>query len=286
MTQTTDEKIQDILIQTGLNWKAVPKQLQTVDEGILIEDTIALIRDDTKKKLGIHTDGYVPYQNDELLNLLFRIGAQTGLQFHSGGSFGDGEKVWFQLKSDDLNLPGGDKVKGFISGFNSFDGRTSLAFGNCNITVSCMNTFWLGYKNVDTKLRHSRNMKPRIEEILRKIDVLLEEEQQNFRKIEHLIDVRANNAVKDLVVRALFDISKDSRLDDPELSTNKKNKIERFNFDLATEIASKGDNLWGLFSGVTRYTTHSMKKGDNSEGKMIGLTGQRERAIWNELVTI
>ena len=57
-----------------------------------------------------------------------------------------------------------------------------------------------------------------------------------------------------------------------------------FRNDLRAEVAGKGDNLWGLFSGVTRYTTHSMKKTDNSEGKMFGQTGVRERRIFKELV--
>lgn len=285
MSNTSNDQIREILEKTGLNWKVLPKELQTVDEGIFINDTMALIREDTKKCLGIHTDNYVPYQNEELLELLFRIGQQTGLKLHTGGFFGEGERVWFQLKSDDLILPG-DKVEGYISGFNSFDGRTSLAFGNCNITVSCQNTFWRGYHNVDTKLRHSRNMKPRIEEILKRIDILLEEEQQNFRQIQHLINVESNSALKEIVIRTLFDIDKDSRIDDPELSTNKKNKLDRFYLDLDREISQKGDNLWGLFSGVTRYTTHSMKKGDNTESKIFGLTGQKERAIWNQLVSV
>lgn len=276
---------EEILTKTRLNWSVRREEVQTTS-GILIPETIALIREDTGKCLGIHSDGYVPYQNHELLELLYRIGQQAGLQLHSGGYFGEGEKVWLQLKSDDLKLPGGDVVKGYISGFNSFDGRTSLAFGNCNFTVSCQNTFWRGYKTVDTKLRHSSYMKMRIDDILKKIDDLLKEEQNTFEEIKHLIDVRMNSAVKELVIRSLFDIEKDSRIDSPDLSTNKKNKMERFNFDLAAEIAQKGDNLWGLFSGVTRYTTHSMKKGDNTEAKIFGMAGQKERAIWNELVTV
>jgi hypothetical protein len=50
------------------------------------------------------------------------------------------------------------------------------------------------------------------------------------------------------------------------------------------EINQKGDNLWGLFSGVTKYTTHGMKKGDNSENKIFGKTGNIERQIFEDLV--
>jgi len=273
----------NMLVKAGLNWKVNSEPIQTVS-GILIPDRIALVREDTNKVLGIHTENYSPYQNDELLELLFRISQQSGLAVHTGGSFKGGEKVWFQLKSADLKL-GNDKIEGYVSGFNSFDGRTALAFGNAKITVSCMNTFWTGYKSVATKLRHSSTMRPRIDEILRQIDSLLKEEQTQFHEIENLNDVRMTAEVKELITKKLFEISVEERLDSNEFSTNLKNRLWRFNYDLGIELAQKGDNLWGLFSGVTRYTTHSMKpRGDNSESKMFGRTGTLEREIYKELV--
>lgn len=52
------------------------------------------------------------------------------------------------------------------------------------------------------------------------------------------------------------------------------------------ELTQKGDNLWGMFSSVTKYTTHSMKKNDNTENKLFGFVGKREREIWNKLVEL
>lgn len=286
MTQeiTTGNEITDILNQTGLNWNVRTESLQTTS-GIIIPDKIGLIRDDNETCLGVHSGSYVPYQNQELLELLFRISQQTGLKLHTGGSFKGGQKVWFQLKSQDLKLSN-DRIKGYISGFNSFDGRTSLAFGNSNVTVSCQNTFWQGYRDVETKLRHSSAMKPKIEEIFRKIDILLEEEQNTFVNIQRLGNVKVTQQVKDFVTRRLFDIGREERLDSYDLSTNKKNKLSRFYIDLNGELSQKGDNLWGLFSGVTKYTTHSMKRGDNTEGKIFGQVGFKERQIWDNLVEL
>lgn len=271
---------QGVLTNTGLDWKVKTENVMT-ESGILIPGRIALVREDTGRVLGIHTDSYVPYQNDELLELLYRISQQSGLSLHTGGCFKGGEKVWFQLKSDDYQL-GNDKIKGYISGFNSFDGRTSLAFGNSSVTVSCMNTFWYGYRQVETRLRHSATMKPRIEEILRKIDVLLQEEKEGFETIRKMNEIPMTPEIRELVTRTMFQLEKEERLD--EISTNKQNKLIRFNAAVDMELAGKDHSLWGLFSGVTRYTTHDMKKGDNSELKMFGRVGAIEREIYNELV--
>lgn len=273
---------EDMLIKTGLNWNVRTEGVQT-SSGIVIPDRIALVREDTERVLGIHTEAYVPYQNDELLELLFKISQQSGLSIHTGGTFKGGEKVWFQLKSNDYNI-GHDKIESYISGFNSFDGRTSLAFGNSSVTVSCQNTFWRGYHQVDTKLRHSSTMKPRIEEILRKLDLLMIEEKEGIHEIERLGNVKLSPEVREMITRYVFQLGKEERLD--EISTNKKNKLERFNLSVDNEIFGKGSNLWGMFSGITRYTTHDMKKGDNSESKMFGRTGMIEREAYKKLVDL
>jgi len=272
----------EMLNKAGLNWNVSSEPIQT-QSGLLIPDRIALVREDTQQVLGIHTESYVPYQNHELMELLFTISKHTGLEMHTGGSFKGGEKVFVQLKSNDLKI-GNDTIKGYISGLNSFDGKTSLAFGNSSVTISCMNSFFRGYRSIATKIRHSASMHPRIEEYLQRIDSLLKEEKTMFQEIEKLGNVRMTQEVKDLVTKRLFEMSIEERLDNPEHSTNLKNRLARFNFDLDIETKDKGDSLWGLFSGITRYTTHSMKKGDNSENKMFGRTGMIEREIYHELV--
>lgn len=267
----------------GLNWKVSKEPIQTVS-GISIPGKVAIIRSDDNSELGIHGENYDPYQNHELLELLHQIGGQTGLEVHSGGSFKGGAKVWFQLKSNDLNL-NGDKIKGFISGFNSFDGSSSLGFGNSTKTVSCQNTWWAAYREVNTKLRHSTSMRPRIDDMLKRIDIVLEEEKKLFQEITMLSETAYTQTQKDLVMGLLFDMAKSDTVGgEVELSTRKKNQIESFENDLAKEVLQKGDSLWGLFSGVTRFTTHSMKKTDNTEAKMFGRTGVKERKIFKELV--
>lgn len=275
----------EILSKAGLDWTVRAEGIKT-ESGIIIPKTKCIIRDDTNHPLGIHKDGYEPYQNHELLELLFKVSEKTGLNFHSGGFLGKGEKVWFQLKSDSHKM-GNDRIDGFITGINSFDGRTALSFGNSSKTISCQNTFWMAYREVETKIRHSSMMRPQLEDILKGIERLLVEEKRMFETINRLNEVRITPEVKELVTKLLFDIPMKDRFEPSELSTNKQNKIVRFQNDFMTEISDKGDNLWGLFSSVTRYSTHSMLKDgkDNTPSKIVGSAGTKDRKIWNALVT-
>lgn len=274
---------QEILQTTGLDWNVRIEKTFT-ESGIEL-DRIGLVREDNNTILGVHSNGYVPYQNEQLVDLLQRVSSLTGLEIHRGGEFGGGKKVFIQLKSNDLRL-GNDRVEGFVTGINSFDGSTSLAFGNSNLTISCQNTFFSAYRNLE-KIRHTKNMSVRIDEICRGVDVLVQEEQEMFNTIKKMSETRFDQRTKDRVIKSLFDIDMDIQLnnfnDEERLSTNVKNKLSRLYIDMNGELQEKGDNIWGLFSGVTKYTTHSLSKNDNTENKMFGTYGNRERKIFNEL---
>jgi phage/plasmid-like protein (TIGR03299 family) len=280
------DRINEVLNQTGLNWTVREEEVQTAS-GIIISDKKALVRDDNNRVLSIHGKGYQPYQNHQLIELLDKVSQQVGLPIHRGGSFGDGEKVFIQLKSNDFRL-GNDKLEGYITGVNSFDGSTSLAFGPSNITISCMNTFFAAFRNLETKIRHTKNMSMRIDDICRSLEYVLHEEKELFQNIQKLSNIRIGEKDQDWVSRILFDIEKDVDLNKVDsLSSVTRNKLSRFEIDLNGELQGKGDNLWGLFSGVTKWTTHSMNRGDstkNEENKMFSTYGNRERLIFNRMV--
>ena len=280
-----ENRTQQVLDQVGLNW-SVREESITTESGIIVPKSKAIIREDTNTVLSVHGDGYFPYQNHQMVDLLDKVSQQVGLPIHKGGYFGGGEKVYLQLKSNDLKL-GNDRVEGFITGVNSFDGSTSLAFGPSNITISCQNSFFAAFRNLNAKIRHTKNMEMRIDDICRGLEGVLEEEKEMFEDIKKLSETKMTKKQEDWVTRTLFHIMKDVDLNsDKDVSTVTRNRLSRFYVDLNGEVKEKGDNLWGLFSGVTKYTTHSLSKGDNSENKMFGTYGQRERQIFKELVEL
>jgi len=278
-----NNRVSQFLDRTGLNWKVRTEGLQT-SSGIIIPDKIGIVREDDSTILGVHSDGYVPYQNEQLMELLFKVSQQTGLEIHRGGLFGGGRKVFVQLKSNDLTL-GTDRIEGYVTGINSFDGSTSLSFGPSSKTISCQNTFFGVYKDLNSKVRHTKNMELKIDDICRQIEGVVQEETNVFGSIVKMSETRFDDVIKDRVIKSLFNIDRNVDIKDVDsLSTVTQNKLSKFYIDLNGELQQKGDNIWGLFSGVTKYTTHSMGKGDNSENKMFGTYGNRERHIFKQLV--
>ena len=280
-----EERIKNLLDQTNLNWNVRTESIQT-ESGITIKDKIALVREDTNDIVGVHSDGYRPFQNQELFELLDKVSNMTGLELTKGGCFKEGRRVYVQMKSADLRL-GTDLIKGYLTGINSFDGSTSLAFGPSNVTISCMNSFFAAFKQLNTKVRHTKNMVIRIDEICKGLEGVLAQEQVMFGDITRMSETRFDEVIKESVTRQLFGIKPEVDLyDNDAISTNLRNKMSRFYIDLNGEIQEKGDNMWGLFSGVTKYTTHSLSKGDNTEAKMFDIYGDREKKIFSDLVEL
>ena len=287
-----NDRITQLLEQTNLNWKVVESPIYTKynDSEIQVADKKVLLREDTNDVLGLHSDGYVPYQNYEMLELLDKVSQQTGLPIHKGGLFGHGKKVFIQLQSHEFKIQnvGGvwDSINGYVTGINSFDGSTSLSFGPSTKTISCQNTFFGAYKEMGTKIRHTKNMGVKIDEVCRRIEGVLVEERNNFDNIKRMSETSFETTTLDAVIRTMFELDRNVDLHDTEkMSGVTRNKLSRFYVDLGGELREKGNNVWGLMSGVTKYTTHSVIKGDNSEKKMFGAVGNRERKIFSDLVS-
>jgi hypothetical protein len=282
-----NNRVTEILNKTNLNWSVRKEQLYT-GGGIIIPNAMGIVREDTNVAFSKPmTDSYYPFQNSELIELLDKVSGMTGLEIHKGGSFKDGARVYIQLKSGDLRL-GDDKVEGYLTGINSFDGSTSLAFGPSNITISCMNTFFAAFRDMETKIRHTKNMTIKIDDVCKALDGVLHEEKIMFDNIKKLSEVRLDDRIKEGVIRSLFEIKPEINLRDSEaISSRKMNQMSKFYIDLDGEVRQKGDNLWGLFSGVTKYTTHSTMKSDSTETKMFdGVIGRKDRQIFKQLVEL
>ena len=271
--------------QDELNWSVRTEPVVT-QSGIEIPDKIAIVRNDTNAYLSTMGNNYYPYQNEELIELLHKVSNTTGLEIKKCGFFGDGQRVFVQLKSNDLKL-GNDKVEGYLTGINSFDGSTSLAFGPSNITISCSNTFFAAFREMEAKIRHTRNMTAKVDEVAKALMGVVEEEKKIFNSIVELSETTFDDLIRERVVRRLFDIKPEINIhDDKAISTQTQNKMSKFYVDLDGELKEKGDNLWGLFSGVTKYTTHSVTKNDLEKKMFRSQIGMREQQIFTDLVSL
>lgn len=271
------DQVATLLDRFGLRWK-VEKAPLILPTG---EDTgfFGVVREDNRKTFATCKEGYVPYQNSELAELLVRISQKTGYEIHSGGMFNGGGKVYLQLNTgNEIKGIGanGTTVKGYVTGINSHDGTTSLKWGAVNFTVCCRNTFAAAGKALQNSARHTTSIHNRVEESIMQIKGVNMLERSIFDKFIKLADVPATKDGIARVVRSVtdVDITITQAAAKDKYSTYQLNRSGELLTSISKEINQKGQTMWGLFSGVTHYTSHVLPtpKRDNArlESKYTG----------------
>jgi len=303
----------ELLIKTGLDWSVSKEPLvinlnpdltdQELEEAenlgmpqVIPTEYVAILREDTKTVLGVHKAGYEVFQNQELAELILDLSKVADAPLHSFGTLKGGAKVYIQLKTGNTHLrrPDGtmDTIEGFGTIVNSFDGSTSLGIGISTVTISCMNKYFAAYRQLDSKIKHTKGMTVRVEDLLKSMDIFRKDESEHFDLIRRLASAPITAQAIDTVYKGMFDVSfadaqanRTAKVADRTLSTKKTNLIETFTLDTANQITDKGETLWGLFSGITKYTTHSLGA-DSEEAKMFGSVASKERVILSKFADL
>jgi hypothetical protein len=276
------QKIIQYLKQADLNWTVRLEKLRSAT-GILLPNTVAVIRNDNQKIIGLQKTNYEAFQNHEMLELLYNISKH--IKYEKGGSFDDGGKVYFQFKSNDLTIinpnKSEDKINGYITVVNSFNDNKSLAIGETNVTISCQNTFVRAYNELQNKISHTHDMRAKLGIICKEIDTLIYEEKQTFNTIIKMTEtgVEDKPEIFDPLLKMLIGIKEINKpLNVEELTTNQLVKYHDIIANINHQFIEKGENLWGLFSGVTRYTSHNALKHDKD--KYFGSIGKKDNLAW------
>lgn len=275
--EVNSEAVATMLDRYGLRWD-VSKQPLVLPSGVET-GFFGIVREDTQKVFATCKEDYMPYQNSELAELLIRISEKTGYEIHSGGSFNNGGKVYLQLNTNNYITGLGDNgttVKGYVTGINSHDTTTALKWGAVNFTVCCRNTFAMASKALQQSAKHSKSLHDRVETSIRQITGIAEAEKTIFDSFITLADKPVTKTHIATIVRNITDVDidiKGSAATD-KYSTYSLNRTNELLNSISQEMNQKGQTLWGLFSGVTHYTSHvvPVPKRDNArlESKYTG----------------
>ena len=268
LSQNSETKVDPMLIQEmlesfNLDWYVKKEPLSvmtTTEDGYNIPEStpfFATVRQDNRHHFAAVKAGYEVFQNHELAELVHRVAGSMGHKVSKGGSFNDGGQVYFQIALEDKRV-GNDRIQRWASGINSFDGSTALRWSPETNTISCSNTFWAAYTQMKNSVKHTTNMRGMVERSLKAIEGLQKADSELFEvftrltqfemKPEHLTDLTK-------IVTGI-DLTEGNNTIQDKHSTRSINKATDLLASIESETNDKGRSLWGLFSGLTHYTTH------------------------------
>lgn len=309
MQNTIENKVQEILTENGLDFRIEKIPMFAHRPILALNEDAELVNDvdqvptgyyglyNTKSGNIINTvkEGYTVSQNDEIVELVLRgMDGFGDLSVSKAGSLNDGRRVFIQLGIDGFANVGSDKVKRYVTIIDSNDGSTGLSVGIGDLTMSCMNQFFYFYKTGQSRMRHTASLETRILEIPSLIEMALGQSMIMTENYQKFATVGVSDNDTHGMIEAIMGLSKKSSVKDlSEASTRTINRMESLYDIVRMEMAQKGHNVWGLHSGVTRFTTHENRapKRDNGriESSMVGTnykTNQKSLAFAKQLARV
>jgi len=282
--ENLDLKVKEILVNNGLDFEIVKvplvgKQLVTSvsSSGELVDDIkltnspyYGLLNSKSGNFINTVKDGYTVSQNAEVVELVLRGMQGFGeLSVSKAGSINDGRKVYIQLGIEGMSKVGDDSIKRYVTIIDSNDGSTGLGVGIGDLTMSCQNQFFSFYRSGQAKIRHTASLESRLREIPSLIQLALENSLRQIEMYNDFVKVGISDRNIHDMVKLQVGISKLSSTSDiSDASTKVSNAMETLYEMIRVEVAQKGKNVWGLHSGVTRWTTHEKSAPRRENGRI------------------
>jgi hypothetical protein len=205
----------------------------------------------TKTNEIIHTvkKSYMPTQNVDTLTAILMAIEGTDIKINKAFNINNGRKVIYQLELGTKKFFN-DNLTQYITITDSNDGR-ALCIGFGNKTISCQNQFYSFQRQSNIKIYHSQKYSSYKNIILNEIMKMKVGGDNIIRKFQKMKLTPVSQTHIDKMINTLIPTNENEKI-----STRKLNMIESLNHSIKNQIKDKGLNLWGLFSGVTHWTTH------------------------------
>jgi phage/plasmid-like protein (TIGR03299 family) len=271
----------------GLGWNVSKVPLLTPDG--TESGYYGIQRDDTHEVFGAVGKVYKPFQNSELFELADSVSNETNLPVHKAGMMKNGRLVYVQLLAGSCKGIGenNDEVQSYVTCVSSHDGTTPVKWGSTNLTISCMNTYHQVAKGMKSSARHTTKAIDNLRATMMQVTKVQDDIESNNELFKRL----AEKSVSEQQVKYLIElISGVDFAKTPDQINNDHhgrqiNRAKAIEDSIRKEMSYKGKTLWGLWSGVTHYTTHKAGRSEDARlaNKLAGTGLQLDAMTLNRV---
>ena len=229
----------------------------------------AIIRNDTNQLLSIVGKHYEPVTNYQLMHFTDALTKSGEFELKGFDELNDGKIVMAFLKNTNPNLKiNGCSNEEYMFVGNSFDGTKRFHIGTASNLIRCSNQWSATLKVFNKKHTSYLDINDTIaQDIIRNYKAKKGILYESFDGME---SVRVDeNVITRLIKEVHVMLANDSKAikqkdwtSSPSMLTLRKS-IDR-------EMKDLGNNAFGLFNGVTWYTTHEMRTSDLVTSQISG----------------
>lgn len=238
-----------------------------------------LHRNDNGLPLSVMKNSYTPTLNKHFMETTEELVRISGFENSGYSELNGGQIVISHLKNtqDDLFI-GGHKIDDYLITGSSCDGKYAWFLGTTTVLLRCTNQF--SKMNQVQKIRHTKSSPKKIDELVRSLEVYFKGRQEMYENFNRMQNVQIDDEIKEAAILYLLKLDEQEMLEG-NVSTQKLNQAELISLALDHEIAEVGDNLWGLFNGITYYTTHILNQKEQVFGNLFGQAGQLNKRAYD-----
>ena len=261
-TQTT--------LSPNINWDIQTEPLLL--SGKIIGDKKAILRNDNGSLLGIVGKDYFPVSNQSLLELSKLICKAGEFELKGFDEINNGRVILAFLQNKNPNLKLNNCVmREFLIIGNSHDGTRPFYIGTGSTLIRCENQFYSTLKVFRKK--HTSPLE--YNEILASQIVRLYKQKKS--QVYGVFDGMEQVPVRENQIRQM--VKEIERLLNRENKDSKKENslspsMQTLRACIDREMRELGNNAFGLFNGVTWYTSHEMRNCDSELSRLNGTAGR------------
>lgn len=270
---TIKTRVDEILQKNGLDFSIskLPLIASNEEGEQLITPYYGLFNSKTNECINTCKEGYTISQNSDVIEMVLTGMEKFGkdLTVSKAGSLHGGRRVFVQLKLNGLTKIGNDTMEQYVTVIDSNDGSTGLSVGISDKQMHCQNQFFKFYKEGNSRFRHTATISQKIQEIPSLIERALNENLKQVRTYERFISTELTKNLADKVVKEVlgYDRVFTSLESFAKMTKRSTDMMNLLYDDIEVEFNEVGRNMFGLFQGVTRYTTHHQKGPNRHNGR-------------------
>ncbi len=260
-------------IDNKLSWEVEEKKIHY--DNVIIPNRKALIRNDNQQVLSILSNSYKLFNNEDLKELCKKIEKKANYHLRGFTELQAGKKVLAFMQRAGFQKINNVPTREFLVIGNSFDGSSSLFVGYTSHMIRCKNQF-----TDSLRILESKHLKGQVHQKIDVLQVLSHFYKQRAKTLKRLTNMQR-------VIISEKDISRLVRLiighAERDVYSGQEKRLRE---SIDREIAYFGKNAWGLFNGITHYTSNVINNGNNSFGNVSGESQRINKIAMDFLISL
>lgn len=234
---------------------------------VITSDSHKVIAKENGNMLSVMKNSYNPMFNKDFTESVNRMQDVSGFNVEGYTEMDGGRIILAHLKNNGEFEIKGNKIEDYLVMGSSFDGRYPFFIGTTTKVIWCQNQFSKISKL--EKVRHTKSAPKKREELMVGLEIYFQNKRKIYENFESMIKVEVDEEVVKMAQDYILNVSKGDRLDG-KISTRKTNQLQLLDNAMLIELEHFGMNMFGIFNGATRYSTHSINQKEQSFGNIFG----------------